>query len=397
MLLSIASKPKLEMEQVYNFDDIRPYRDDEVQAVLLELTREPKMLALLSKLLPHIPVEKTVEILQQHRTIADFQKHLVHTYVHELEAVTTKGVEFIGCENLDKSKAYLFISNHRDIVLDSAFLNSTLLRLDYPLTEIAIGDNLLIYPWIKALVRLNRSFIVQRNVPVRQMLEISKQLSAYIRHTLTERNQSIWIAQREGRAKDSNDRTQESVLKMFNISGEKDVISNLQELSFCPTTISYEFDPCDYLKAKEFQQKRDNPDFKKAPQDDLINMETGIKGFKGKVVYAFSGDIKNELEKLRPLSDNKTEQFALAASLIDKCIHKNYYIFSNNKVAYDLLLGTDKFAGEYDIKDKSSFETYMQMQIDKIDLPNKDEAFLRTKMLEMYANPLINYLKAKES
>jgi hypothetical protein len=385
------------MEQPFNFDEIRPYRDEEVHPVLMKLTKEPQLLALFPKLFPDIPSQQIVDFLQNIYTVKDFQKQVIHTYINRVEDKTTKGVQILGRENINKEKAYLFISNHRDIVLDSAFLNSNFFRIDLPLTEIAIGDNLLIYDWIKDLVKLNRSFIVQRNLPIRQMLESSERLSAYIRQTITERNQSVWIAQREGRAKDSNDRTQEALLKMFNMSGTKEFVENMTELSVCPLSISYEYDPCDYLKAKEFQQKRDNPDFKKTSQDDLINMQTGINGYKGHVIFYIKGNINEEIELIRnhPTA-NRAEQLTLMAELINKHIHLNYTIFSNNKVAYDLLTGTSRFAGEYDSKEKSAFETYLQIQLDKIALPNKDEDFLRGKILEMYANPLINQLKAKE-
>lgn len=383
------------MEQAYDFEDIRPYRDAEVNSVLKELTAEPQLMALLPILLPNTPIDKIVESLHNTHSVSDFQKSLVYTYVNSVEANTTHGVSLEGLERLSKDKSYIFITNHRDIVLDSAFLNTNFLKAGFPLTEIAIGDNLLIFPWIKALVRLNRSFIVQRNVPVRQMLEVSKRLSAYIRQTVTERNQSVWIAQREGRSKDSNDRTQEALLKMLNMSGTQDVLTNTQALCICPTAISYEYDPCDYLKAKEYQQKRDDADFKKAPEDDLMNMKTGITGFKGRVVYNFAGGISEQIAQIAAISDNKNEQYTLLAALIDKCIHSNYHIYANNKVAYDLLLETKRFASEYSIKEQSAFETYLQMQLDKIELPNKDEAFLRKKILEMYANPLINQLEAK--
>ncbi|MDR3705507.1 MAG: 1-acyl-sn-glycerol-3-phosphate acyltransferase [Paludibacteraceae bacterium] len=385
------------MEQSFNFDEIRPYRDEEVHPVLMKLTKEPQLLALFPKLFPDIPTQQIVDFLQSIYTVKDFQKQVIHTYINRVEDKTTQGVQILGRENISNKKAYLFISNHRDIVLDSAFLNSNFFRIDLPLTEIAIGDNLLIYDWIRDLVKLNRSFIVQRNLPIRQMLESSERLSAYIRQTLTERNQSVWIAQREGRAKDSNDRTQEALLKMFNMSGTKGFVENMTELSICPLSISYEYDPCDYLKAKEFQQKRDNPDFKKTSQDDLTNMQTGINGYKGHVIFYIKGNINEEIELIRNQpTANRAEQLALMAELINKHIHLNYTIFSNNKVAYDLLTGANRFATEYDGKEKSAFETYIQIQLDKISLPNKDENFLRGKILEMYANPLINQLKAKD-
>jgi hypothetical protein len=260
--------------------------------------------------------------------------------------------------------------------------------------EIAIGDNLLIFPWIEDLVRVNKSFIVKRGLSARQVLESSQRLSAYIAHTINDKNQSIWIAQREGRAKDSNDRTQESLLKMFNMSGTGNFTENLSQLNICPLSISYQYDPCDFLKAKEMQQKRDNPDFKKHPQDDLINMSTGVMGFKGKVVYTMTGDINAELKEFSTKTNNRSEQITLTAELIDKRIHSNYAIFPNNKIAYDLSTDEKRFANEYSMMEKLDFEKYLSLQIAKIELENKDDDFLMSRLLEMYANPLINYLAA---
>jgi hypothetical protein len=261
--------------------------------------------------------------------------------------------------------------------------------------EIAIGDNLLIFPWIEELVRVNKSFIVKRGLSPRQNLESSKRLSSYIAYTINEKQQSIWLAQREGRAKDANDRTQESLLKMLNMSGGSDFATNLSRLNICPLSISYEYDPCDFLKAKEFQQKRDNPDFKKQDMDDLVNMQTGVMGYKGKIVYSITGDINKELAEMGTTTMNKNELVTLTAKLIDRRIHSNYCIYAVNKVAYDLLNGTTRFEKEYSIMEKLDFETYIEKQIQKIDLINKDHDFLKKKILEMYANPLINYLQAE--
>jgi len=279
--------------------------------------------------------------------------------------------------------------------LDASFLNVMLYDVGYGMTQVAIGNNLLIRPWIETLVRLNNSFIVKRNVPVRQMLEVSKVLSAYIRRTITETKESIWIAQREGRAKDSDDRTQGSILKMLNMSGDKDILSNLMELNIFPVAISYEFDPCDFLKAKEFQQKRDDPDFVKSQRDDLLSMETGILNNKGRVHFTLTSPINDQLAQLDPNME-KNELIAAIASIIDKEIYKHYRFYPCNYVAYDMLTGTRRFSEHYGLKDKKQFEDYLQGQLDKIVLPNKDEAFLRTKILEMYTNPLKNFFANQE-
>ena len=309
---------------------------------------------------------------------------------------TTFSLTISGRSRLPKDKQpCTFISNHRDIVLDASFLNVMLYDVGYGMTQVAIGDNLMIRPWIETLVRLNNSFIVKRGVSVRQMLDVSRTLSAYIRHTINETKESIWIAQREGRAKDSNDRTQGSVLKMLNMSGDKDIVSNLMELNIFPVAISYEYDPCDFLKAKEFQMKRDDPDFVKSQRDDLLSMETGILNNKGRVHFTLTQPINDQLVALDKDME-KNELIAAIASIIDKEIYKHYRFYPCNYVAYDMLTGTKRFSGNYGQRDKKHFEEYLQGQLDKIVLPNKDEAFLRTKMLEMYTNPLKNHLACQE-
>ena len=296
----------------------------------------------------------------------------------------------------DKQKSYTFISNHRDIVLDPGFLSVGLLDNGFPNTvEIAIGDNLLIYPWIKKLVRVNKAFIVQRTLSMRQMLESSARMSRYIHFAVTQKKENVWIAQREGRAKDSNDRTQESVLKMLAMGGEGDIVDRLKELNLVPVALSYEYDPCDFLKAKEMQQKRDSENFKKSQADDLTNMQTGIFGYKGRVHFQTAPCLNEELETLRGLP--KTEIFNRLATLIDRHIHRSYRMYPGNYVACDLLNDTATFAGKYTPEEKQRFETYLQQKLDLIQLPNKDEAFLRRCILQMYANPAINYLKATEA
>ena len=205
----------------------------------------------------NINLNDFVKQLKNINSKTEVQRQFFFPLLRQLEQQTSSGITFSGLDSLDKNKAYLFISNHRDIILDSAFLNYVLLGNGFNTTEIAIGDNLLIKNWIRTLVRINKSFIIQRNAPIRQMVQILTRQSAYIHHTITEYNQSIWIAQREGRAKDSNDRTQESLLKMFVLGQSNTFAENIQKLNICPLSISYEYDACDYLKAKEFQQKRD--------------------------------------------------------------------------------------------------------------------------------------------
>ena len=384
------------MDKTFDFESIRPYRDNEIHDVITSLLNEPQLVSLLPVLFPGQDIEKFKQHLLGLQNIHEFQSSVIKAYLDGIEKIATDGVELNGFENIDTSKAYIFISNHRDIILDSAFLNTHLIAANVPLTEIAIGDNLLIFEWIRKLVRLNRSFIVERNLPVRQQLDSSLRLSAYIRDSISNRNRSVWIAQREGRAKDSNDRTQVALLKMFNMSGNGTFAENFKEISLCPLSITYEYDPCDYLKAKEFQQKRDDASYKKSQADDLLNMKTGVLGKKGRVRFQITGPMDKEIGEIVSKTSVKNEQLTMLADAIDRRIHKNYSIFPNNKVAYDELFNENRFAGEYTKEEKQRFDDYLEGQLQKIELENKDSVYLRTKMLEMYANPLVNHLKAIE-
>lgn len=312
----------------------------------------------------------------------------------QIIAKTTDGVAAVGIDNLEKEESYLFISNHRDIVLDAALLNIMFFDNDRNTSEIAIGDNLLIYPWITDLVRLNKSFIVKRKVSIREMLATSKQLSEYIYDTINRRNQSIWLAQREGRSKDSDDRTQGSLLKMLTLYDRTEPLKALQALNIVPLALSYEYDPCDYLKAKEFQQKRDNPEHVKSQSDDIENMRTGITGYKGKVVFSFGNPIN---EKLEETTDNveKSDVLSFVSKSIDTEIFRSYYFFPINWVAYDMMMGTINHSDKYSDSDVENFNSYLDRQIDKIDLPNKDYNFLRGKIIEMYGNTVKNQLSVK--
>lgn len=379
-----------------NFEDIRPLNQDEVQAAIEELLASEEFRHALRYVKPDLDWDQLSAAMRACKTKEQFKSTLAYDAVMTVAKKTTFSLTISGRSRLPEGKpACTFISNHRDIVLDASFLNVMLYDVGYGMTQVAIGDNLLIRPWIKTFVRLNNSFIVKRGVSVRQMLEVSDTLSAYINHTIKDTKESIWIAQREGRAKDSNDQTQPSVLKMLCMAGGKDIIGNLKSLNLVPVAISYEFDPCDYLKVQEFQLKRDNPEYHKTQRDDLLNMETGILNNKGRVHFTISKLINEQLDQLDP-NMNRNELFAAVASIIDKEIYRHYRFYPNNYVAYDLLSSTRRFSDHYGLKDKKAFEEYLQKQLDKIVIPNKDENFLRKKILEMYANPLKNFLALKD-
>ena len=397
----------MEKYDIKEFDEIRPYEASEMQQAFNDLLADRQFSTIMKSFAPWLPKGLRNGLLRLAftgvKTPLDFQKRFMKPIVKwiirkhtdgctfddsKLEC-RTESVEFATAQpssaaptsvensklytlNSKLEKRYTFLSNHRDIVLDSAFLDAKLVEAGYPTTvEIGIGDNLLIYPWIKRLVRMNKAFTVRRGLTAHEMM----------------RKENIWIAQREGRAKDSSDHTQDAVLKMLAMGGE------LRELNICPLTISYEFDPCDYLKAQEFQQKRDNPAFKKSRQDDLDNMKTGIFGYKGRVHYRCGTPINQWLAELDGLPRN--EYFQQLSQRIDQEIHAGYRLYPCNYIALDRQEGTSTYADQYTSKDIERFDKYLAGQLAKISIPNKDEAFLRERMLTMYANPVRNYLKTK--
>lgn len=377
------------------FDEIRPYHDEELPRIYEELIADPAFRRVAEAAMPDVPFEALAAQMRTCKTKLEFQCNLCYKLLERIIQTTTDGLTFDNSALKDKGKPYTYVSNHRDIVLDSGFLSMLLVAQGLDTVEIAIGDNLLIYPWIQKLVRVNKSFIVQRGLTMRQMLESSARMSRYMHYAIGQKRQSVWIAQREGRAKDSDDRTQESVLKMFAMGGEGDIVDRLTEMNIVPLAISYEYDPCDYLKAKEFQQKRDDEAYKKTTADDLLNMQTGLMGYKGRVHFQVAPCVNPQLAAM-DRSLPRQELFARVSAMIDKGIHANYRIYPNNYVAYDLLEGTSAFAAHYTAEEKQRFEAYVEKQLARIDLPDKDLPFLREKLLLMYANPLKNHLAAQD-
>ena len=376
------------------FNDIRPYLDSEVPNAIAQLVADENFRKVAEPIVKPHTWEQFSENLMQCKSKDDFQNIAVYPIMRGLIKKTTTEMRGSNWENIDKSKGRLFISNHRDIILDAAFFNMLLFDNNTETTEIAIGDNLLIYPWIEKLVRINKSFIVKRGVSVRQMLEVSGQLSNYINQTINVRNRSIWLAQREGRAKDSNDKTQTSLLKMLTLSDRSNPIGVLKQLNITPLSISYEYDPCDFLKAKEFQLKRDNANHKKTQADDIKNMYTGMVGFKGRVHFKLGKPINYQLLDIST-EIKRGELLQTVADIIDKEIYLNYTFYPINYVAYDLMTDSKSFTSYYNNDDISRFESYLNNQITKIDIQNKDIDFLRMRIIEMYGNTVKNYLSVK--
>ncbi len=378
------------------FRDIAPFEDCDVQNKIAELVVDPGFEHAVRYVMPDVDYPAFVAGLKTITTTRDFQVNIIKPFVEMLGSKTTSGISASGMDKVIEGETFTFITNHRDIVLDAAFLNICFLREGKPTSEIAIGNNLLIYDWITKLVKLNLSFIVKRNLKVVQALEAAKQLSSYIHYALTEKGNSVWIAQREGRAKDSNDVTQESVVKMLSLGGDRTTLENIMAKRFMPVSISYEYDPNDYLKAREFLMKRRNPDFKKCQRDDLFSMETGLLGFKGRVHIELGNCINDQLESI-DTNASRTEVVKQACSAIDKEIHRGYKIYPINYIAYDKINGTDRFANCYTAEEYDQVMAYLNQQLAKVDiedLSDDDRGFMLDTMLQMYANPLTNKLKA---
>lgn len=375
------------------FDAIRPFEPEELPEVMERLIADPQFRMVMGYVFADVPFDALAAKMRQCKDNLSFQYTFPYVFLKQLIAKASTGCD-MDHSSIDLNKRYTFISNHRDIVLDSALLDVLLFDAKCTTTcEIAIGDNLLVAPWIKDLVRVNKSFIVERSAGIREMLASSKRLSEYMHFVIAHKHENIWIAQREGRAKDSNDRTQEALLKMMAMGGEGSVADRLRQLHLVPLAISLEYDPCDWLKAREFQLKRDIEGWKKTRQDDVESMRTGIMGYKGQIHYHCAPCIDSFLDTLSA-DMPKGEVFAAVAQHIDKCIHANYRLYPNNFIALDKLNGNDEHADRYTADDKARFEQYISGQLAKIDIPGKDEQFLMTRMLEMYANPAINHLKA---
>ena len=376
------------------FDDIRPFNSDELPEVYERLLANPQFQAVLKFLYPKIPLETIATRMRKCKTNMEFQLTFCYGFLKDLLKHASRGCD-MDISGISNRRCDTFMSNHRDIVLDSALLDMLLVDAKFDTTcEIAIGDNLLSLPWVLDIVRVNKSFIVRRGLMAKDRLKSSIELSRYMHFAIKEKHENLWIAQREGRAKDSDDRTQKGIIKMLTLGGEGTFIERLQQLHIVPLSISYEFDPCDYLKAAEFQLRRDNPNWHKGPMDDVISMRTGIAGFKGHIHFHCAPCIDDYLEALKSSKNNNNEVMDEICNYIDHQIHLYYRLYPGNYIALDELRGTHDFTDQHSDHQKEVVDAYLHRRLSKIDIPNKDEAFLRERLLTMYANPAINYRKA---
>ncbi len=376
--------------------EIAPYGELEFHDKLASLVKEPGFEHAIRYVMKDVDYDAFCQQLLSVKSQKEFQIKVMGDFLTFLEKTTTAGVTVSGLENIDLSSSYTFLSNHRDIVLDASFLNLCMLRNGLPVTQIAIGNNLLIYDWITDLVKINRSFIVKRDVKKLEALDAARKLSAYIHFAVSQQKESVWIAQREGRAKDSNDLTQESLLKMLSFAGDGDTQHNLLELNILPTSISYEYDPNDYLKVREFLMKRRDPEFKKSQRDDLLSMETGLLQQKGRVHFHIGKCINTAYSTCTP--QNRGEAIHQACGIIDKTIHQGYYIYPCNYIAYDMLYKCSKFADKYTDADIAQFNDYVAKQLSKVEVDNitaDEHEYMLSMLLTMYSNPLKNQLAAQ--
>lgn len=384
------------MSETQDYSDISPYDDDIFHSKMETLVKEPGFLHAVSFCMPPDAVPHLIDDMLKITNKHDFQTQVMMPFVEMIAKTTTSGITMGGIKNYNATRSYTYITNHRDIVLDASFLNLAFLRNGLPSTEVAIGNNLLAMEWIETLVRLNKSFIVKRDTGIREALLAAKHLSGYIRYALLEKHESIWIAQREGRAKDSSDTTQDSLVKMLSLGGSGSFMDRVKELNIMPVCISYEYDPNDYLKAREFLFKRRDPGFKKSQRDDLFSMETGLLQFKGKVHFQLTPRINARIDEIGNFRDNNTSARYISR-IIDNAIHRSYEIFAINYIAFDILENTTRFAAKYSEEEKEDFLEYIRKQIDKMevtDMTEEEHDYVHHLILTMYANPLKNKLRA---
>ena len=372
------------------FEDIRSFRDHEANDKSRQLLEYDEVKKLVTNLLPNLSDNNLTSLMNNVNSIRDFQQELMLPIFKNTILNTFTDLTASGLENLDKNKAYLFISNHRDIVLDSAVMNYFLLLNDFSTAEIAIGDNLVKDPWIKDLVRLNKSFLVKRGLDKMEMLRASKVMSDYIKDTIVNRNESVWIAQRAGRAKDGNDQTNNGLITMFGMSSNGDIIEHYKSLNIVPVSVSYEFDPNDARKAWELYKEKHEGNYEKSEKEDVESMKLGIVLPKGKGHWHFGTPLDKELDAM-PMDGKKSELMSAISEAIDHQIHSNYKLWSTNYLAHKWLGG--KANGEVSTEEEENFSKRIDSSLKDF---NGDQQELKSLVMGMYQQPLINHMRRKE-
>ncbi|AZA77329.1 1-acyl-sn-glycerol-3-phosphate acyltransferase [Chryseobacterium sp. G0186] len=374
------------------FDEIRYFHDHEVNEALGSIARDPMMKALMNFTFPGVDEQVWLEQFKDVHSISDFQHHFVAHTIRQILAKSSEGLTTSGFDLLDKNTPYLFISNHRDIVLDTSLLNLVLLESGHIMTASAIGDNLVKRKFLNVLAKLNRNFLVQRGLSLREQLKSSQNMSEYIDQQLHQENRSVWIAQREGRTKNGNDSTQQGVLKMLAMaSGDQSLIDYFKTLKIVPISISYEYDPTDSLKMPQLLAQHRDEEYVKGKNEDFTTMLSGILGQK-KRIHIHAGHVINaELDDIAAHIENKNKQLQAIAQVIDDSIIRNYKLWPTKYIAYDLIHNTDTYASHYTEQEKQLFIRRLEMRISSSDAVSKEY------FLAMYANPLINKIKAEEN
>lgn len=372
-----------------DFEEIRPYTDQEVGDILNILLDDSEFIHAAQYVFPEWNRNQLYESLKGIKTVKEFQKFLMYPAVHRITDSTFSGLSRSGFDGLVKKKPYLFISNHRDIILDSAILNVMLFEAGLDTCEVAIGSNLLIKPWLTHLVKLNKNFIVHRDIPPKKLYAYSLRLSTYIRNAITNKNSSVWIAQKEGRTKDGNDVTQAGLLKMLSLSKKEDIINDFKQLNIVPMALSYEYEPCDDLKARELVVKAQTGTYKKAPNEDAKSMLAGITANKGRFHIAMGSSLDEKLESLGT-SGSRNDLMKELADLINREIHSLYKLWPTNYMAFDLLNGDEAHSDKYNGSEKEVFIDHIEKTVAKVD---QDAALVKQTLLNMYANPVKNKLR----
>jgi hypothetical protein len=380
------------MSQTNNFDEIRPYYDHEARAAMQKLKQDPMFMQLVNYIWPGMTKEEAFAKAEKVNDNMTFQLEFMHQAIRIIVARSSDGLTSSGFENIDPSRSYLYIANHRDILLDSAILQILLVEHGFKTSEITFGNNLMQGPFITDFGKLNRMFTVIREGNSRELYETSQRLSAYIRHTIVEKNVSVWIAQRNGRTKDGYDLTQTGLIKMLNLSSKKSFSESMKEMNIVPLCISYEYEPCDDLKVQELYLSSLHSKYVKAPGEDLNSIITGIKQHKGRIHMAVGKPIIAELEEIERTYSNENEKIKQLVSLIDEQLYNNYKLWPVNYIAEDIANNSSANAGasKYSPEEKENFINYIK---DKISRLKGDEQTLFNLFITMYSNPV----KAKRS
>jgi 1-acyl-sn-glycerol-3-phosphate acyltransferase len=370
------------------FDAIRPFYDSEINEALHNVVNHPMMKALMNFTFPDVADEVWKEQLRKTHSIRDFQCNFIYKSVQKVLEKSSEGLTTSGFENLEPNTSYLFISNHRDILLDTTLLNTALFEHGLVMTASAIGDNLVKKAFLNTLAKLNRNFLVQRGLTPREMLQSSKLLAEYIGNLLLHENRSVWIAQREGRTKDGNDETNPGVLKMLGMgSDEKNLMDYFKKIKIVPVSISYEYDPTDALKMPQLMAEANNEVYVKEKNEDFMTILSGALGQKKRIHIHVGKVLDNEIEVIKTENDSSNKQIVALAQVIDDAILSNYKLWPTNFIAFDIVNKTNRFAHLYTENEKSLFERRLEMRIDH-DNPVALDGFLA-----MYANPVVNKLK----